>query len=98
MRVSRAFAIQRCRAATEKGGVAPAEAYVLRFRLVHDFRDFPLLDPYLPRALLPGDWGGECAAHLFHTYHDLLADPADRYVEAVLAEAPRASPALSGSD
>ena len=58
-----------------------------RFRLVHEYRDFPLIDPYLPRALLLKNWAGECAAHLFRTYHDLLATPAARYVESVLAEA-----------
>jgi len=81
----------RCRAASERGDVSDAEFYVRRFRLVHEYRDFPLVDPYLPRELLPPTWGGECAAHLFRTYHDLLSSPANRYVEAVLASEPAAS-------
>jgi len=76
--------------ASETGGIAAEEAYVLRFQLVHEYRDFPLIDPYLPRSLLPKNWAGECAAHLFRTYHDLLSSPADRYVASVLAEAPSA--------
>lgn len=88
----------RCRDAARDGRIRPEEAYVLRFQLVHEYRDFPLIDPYLPRALLPENWAGECAAHLFRTYHDLLLDPADRYVESVLAEAPRPAPALVGSE
>ncbi len=79
----------RCRDAKDTEGVSDRESYVMRFKLVHEYRDFPLIDPYLPRALLPGNWGGECAAHLFQTLHDLLSTPADRYVESVLAEAPR---------
>jgi phenylacetic acid degradation operon negative regulatory protein len=76
----------RVRDEVERGEMSDDDAYVLRFRLVHKYRDFPRMDPYLPRALLPDNWAGECAAHLFRTYHDLLAAPADRYVESVLAE------------
>lgn len=82
----------RCRGASERGDVSDPEFYVRRFRLVHEYRDFPLVDPYLPRELLPPTWGGECAAHLFRTYHDLLSSPANRYVESVLASEPAASP------
>lgn len=79
---------QRCRAET----VSPRESYALRFRLIHEYREFPLLDPYLPRELQPRDWGGECAAHLFKTLHDLLVGPADAHVDAVLADAPASAP------
>jgi len=82
----------RCREASEGGVVSDAEFYALRFRLVHEYRDFPLIDPYLPRELLPPTWGGECAAHLFRTFHELLSRPADRYVESVLACEPTAPP------
>ena len=61
------------------GRASLERCYVLRFRLIHEYREFPLLDPYLPRALLPGDWGGECAAHLFRVFHDMLVEPADRW-------------------
>jgi len=59
---------------------APAACFVRRFRIVHEYRAFPLEDPYLPRALLPSDWHGDDAARLFAHYHALLADPAERYV------------------
>lgn len=65
----------------------PRDCYVRRFQLSHGFREFPLVDPYLPRSLLPEDWAGECAAALFQSYHDLLTEPADRYVESVLDHA-----------
>jgi phenylacetic acid degradation operon negative regulatory protein len=74
----------RCRSAVGRGAVPDEESFALRFRLIHEYREFPLLDPHLPRALLPPDWGGECAAHLFRTFHDLLVAAADRHVDAVL--------------
>ncbi|TFG61590.1 MAG: phenylacetic acid degradation operon negative regulatory protein PaaX [Gemmatimonadales bacterium] len=79
---------QRFRAEHETSSISPEESFVRRFRLTHEYRDFPLIDPYLPRTLLPGDWAGECAAHLFRTYHDLLSPPAEEYVKSILASAP----------
>ena len=38
-------------------------------------------DPFLPPALQPEDWPGECALSLFNYYRGLLAEPADRFVE-----------------
>jgi phenylacetic acid degradation operon negative regulatory protein len=61
----------------------PADCFVRRFLLVHEYRGFPLEDPYLPRQLLPKDWKGDEAARLFEEYHALLTEPAERYVESV---------------
>lgn len=80
--------LRRCRPTLERDEFPPEEAFVLRFRLIHEYRDFPLRDPYLPRALLPPDWGGECAAHLFRHLHDLLSPAADRLVDEVTSGAP----------
>ena len=66
------------------GSVSPEEAYVRRFRLVHEYREFPLLDPFLPRELQPEGWAGECGLSLFHYYHDLLAEPASRFVDPLV--------------
>jgi phenylacetic acid degradation operon negative regulatory protein len=63
--------------------VAPEAAYVKRFELVHEYREFPLLDPFLPRPLHPRDWAGECAQALFQAYHALLSDAADAYIAEV---------------
>lgn len=71
----------------EAGDLSVAQAYVHRFDLVHEYREFPLEDPYLPRELLPDDWAGDCAAGLFRVLHDLLEDPAEAHVDAVLARA-----------
>ncbi len=82
---------ERCRqcgmtgakAGIHKPCTAPSDCFRRRFMLVHEYRAFPLDDPYLPRQLLPADWNGEAAARLFETYHDALAGAAERYVAEV---------------
>jgi len=74
------------KAGVHKPCTAPADCFRRRFLLVHEYRAFPLDDPYLPRRLLPAGWHGEAAARLFETYHDALAGPAERYVADVCAE------------
>jgi phenylacetic acid degradation operon negative regulatory protein len=71
-------------------GLTPREAFVRRFELVHEYRDFPLLDPFLPRALHPRDWAGECSLALFQAYHALLEASSERYLEAQVERLPRA--------
>lgn len=80
--------LERCQRRADSGGLFPEECFVERFRLTHQYRQFPLADPFLPRSLLLPDWAGDCAAQLFERYHDLLTEPADRYVDSVLEEAP----------
>lgn len=75
---------ERCVKALDAGSLTSSDAFVRRFDLVHEYREFPLIDPYLPRSLLPDDWAGECAAGLFRALHDLLAEPADRFLNEVL--------------
>jgi phenylacetic acid degradation operon negative regulatory protein len=62
--------------------------FVMRFQLIHQFRRFPLEDPFLPRALLPEPWGGDRASEVFLSLHDRLVGPADRWVADLLASAP----------
>lgn len=78
--------LDRCREVKSGGpdAVDPRTAYVRRFNLVHEFRQFPLRDPFLPRPLQPENWAGECALALFNYYRDLLAQPADDFVESIV--------------
>ena len=74
------------------GEVASAQppverCFALRFDLIHEYRRFPLEDPYLPRTLLPEPWAGDEAAAVFRDLHDRLVGPADKHVDSVLAEA-----------
>ncbi len=81
------------RAGIHRPCTEPADCFRRRFRLVHEYRAFPLHDPYLPVALLPGGWHGHDAARLFETYHDSLAAPAERYVAGVCREGDAAAAA-----
>ncbi len=65
---------------------SPADCFRRRFLLVHEYRSFPLHDPYLPAMLLPDDWYGADAARLFERYHDALEGAAERYVAEVCRE------------
>lgn len=76
------------RRALRAGSLVPEDAFVRRLELIHEYRDFPLVDPYLPRALLPERWAGDRAVPLFERYRELLAGPADRWVDSVLASEP----------
>lgn len=79
-------AFERCPERLSAGRWTPRDCFMRRFRLIHEYRQFPLMDPYLPRELLPADWPGEAAAELFRSYHALLAEPAERYVAQVCEE------------
>jgi phenylacetic acid degradation operon negative regulatory protein len=76
-------------------GVIAKTSFALRFRLIHEFRRFLMEDPYLPRTLLPDDWAGDEASRLFYDLHEILAPPADSYVDSVLEVAPNRQ--LTGS-
>lgn len=78
---------RECERELARGEISAETAFVHQFDLVHEYREFPLIDPYLPRELLPADWAGDCAAGLFRSLHDLLAEPAERHVDTVLAGA-----------
>jgi phenylacetic acid degradation operon negative regulatory protein len=45
------------------------QALVAQIRLVQEWRRFPLLDPGLPRELLPPRWSGNRAAEIFRERH-----------------------------
>ena len=54
------------------------QALVAQVRLVQEWRRFPLLDPGLPRELLPPRWSGTRAADVFHERHEAWAPRARR--------------------
>jgi phenylacetic acid degradation operon negative regulatory protein len=69
-------------------GLELPECFVQRFMLIHEYRSSPYVDPNLPLELLPDGWLGHKAMQLFQQYHDLLSEPAEAFVDAVLAKAP----------
>ena len=62
---------------------SPEGCFVRRFQLVHEYRAFPMEDPFLPASLLPEGWKGEEAARVFEVYHAVLADSAECYVSQI---------------
>jgi phenylacetic acid degradation operon negative regulatory protein len=84
-----------CRAAGRNAAVGldgrpclqPQDCFVRRFELVHEFRRFPAIDPFLPAELLPESWLGAAAARVFDTCHRILSPSAEAFVAATCAAA-----------
>ncbi|RJQ86855.1 PaaX family transcriptional regulator [Amycolatopsis panacis] len=74
---------------TEFGGcpreLPDAEAFVVRTRLVHAFREFPSLDPELPAELIPAPGRRAAAVELFHDRYRTLAPAAQRHFDRALS-------------
>lgn len=77
-----AYVDHRRRLASGEDG-PDVECFVQRVLLIHEYRKFPFSDPQLPRELLPDGWLGDEAAELFHAYHALLGQRANRFCDAV---------------
>jgi phenylacetic acid degradation operon negative regulatory protein len=65
--------------------LADQDAFLVRTRLVHQFRGFPLIDPELPEALAPVSGPRSRAAGVFHELYAGLADASQRHFDAVTA-------------
>jgi phenylacetic acid degradation operon negative regulatory protein len=70
----------------QNGEISDEECFIERTHLLHDYRKLLLLDPFLPKELLPERWNGHHAALLFHQYNKILAAPSNRFFEAVFQE------------
>ena len=66
------------------GECSDQDAFVIRSRLVHEWRKFLFRDPGLPPELLPADWDGDNAARYFDAEAARLLPGARRYVDACL--------------
>src|SRR4051794_22051872 len=60
--------------------------FIERANLVHEYRKFLFIDPFLPKELLPERWNGNHAALLFNQYYKILAGPSSRFFEKVFLE------------
>ncbi len=78
---------KRYRAFVDAFADAPArtdrQAWQLRTRLVHTFRQFAFVDPELPEDLLAAPEGRQAAIELFHRRYPALAPAAQRYFDEV---------------
>ncbi|HWB57659.1 MAG TPA: PaaX family transcriptional regulator C-terminal domain-containing protein [Gaiellaceae bacterium] len=75
----RAFELAFRRHAGRGNGLVDGEAFLVRTRLVHAFRQFPSLDPGLPDELVPTNGHRAGAVALFHDLYATLAEPAGRH-------------------
>lgn len=66
--------------------VSDEECFIERANLVHEYRKLLYIDPFLPKELLPKRWNGNHATLLFNVYYKMLAEPANRFFEAVFQE------------
>ncbi|HEX2110257.1 MAG TPA: PaaX family transcriptional regulator C-terminal domain-containing protein [Gaiellaceae bacterium] len=74
----------------EDDGLADREAFLVRTRLAHAFRQFPSLDPELPDEVAPTNGHRERAVAIFHALYGSLAPPAQRHFDAATGSpAPR---------
>lgn len=63
------------------------DAFMVRTRLVHLFREFPVLDPELPEELEPLVRARARAVEIFHSLFSSLGEPSQRYFDSVTAVA-----------
>jgi phenylacetic acid degradation operon negative regulatory protein len=73
-----------------RGEVAGTEALVSRTELMNAWCEFPILDPELPKEVLPSRWPRPEAQHVFAASYDALGPPAQaRFQEILAAHEPR---------
>lgn len=92
--------VGRYRSARLRARLSDRDAFLVRVHVVHRFRRFPFYDPGVPEELLERRTPRREAVELFHRVYDSLAEPAQRYFDAVMREAgPRvvAADAVAGA-
>lgn len=62
----------------------PRDCFHIRTLLIHEYRKVHLLDPQLPRPLLPPDWAGNAAYELCRRLYRQIAARSDEYVQSML--------------
>lgn len=65
-----------------------AAAFVGYAEMVHDWRQFPYLDPGLPEELLPAEWPGTSARALFNDFRQEVLPLAMRFAESIVQARP----------
>ena len=60
----------------------PAQCFLLRTLLIHEYRKIHLRDPMLPAELLPSDWVGTDAYHLCRSIYERVAALAEQHLSA----------------
>jgi phenylacetic acid degradation operon negative regulatory protein len=65
--------------------LAPADAFLVRTLLIHEYRKIHLRDPLLPPSLLPADWPGTAAYDVCRLVYERVFRAAERHLSQVAA-------------
>lgn len=71
------------RRASARRALSDADAFLMRTRMLHRFREFPFRDPELPDAIAPGRARRTRVVATFDEVYERLAEPADAHFDAV---------------
>lgn len=71
----------------------PQHCFHMRTLLIHEYRKVHLLDPLLPKRLLPGDWAGGSAYELCKNLYLGIAERSDQFVQSMLSTSSGVLPA-----
>ena len=71
----------------EQENLQPADCFLARTLLIHEYRKLLLRDPQLPDELLPGDWEGRAARQLCRNIYRLIYRSAEAWLNATLETA-----------
>jgi phenylacetic acid degradation operon negative regulatory protein len=67
--------------------LSPADSFVVRTLLVHEYRRIVLRDPRLPTALLPDDWAGGRAYTLCQSLYARVFAASETHLHSVVSDA-----------
>ncbi|MEE9102730.1 phenylacetic acid degradation operon negative regulatory protein PaaX [Pseudomonas nitroreducens] len=71
----------------EQDNLQPADCFLARILLIHEYRRLLLRDPQLPDELLPGDWEGRAARQLCRNIYRLIFAKAEEWLNSNLETA-----------
>jgi phenylacetic acid degradation operon negative regulatory protein len=83
--------VGRYQSVRERQRLTDRDAFLVRTRVVHRFRQFPFHDPGLPEELLGRPTPRREAVALFHHVYESLALPAQRHFDFVMSDGPPAT-------
>ena len=75
------------RALSPRPEIAEKSAFLVRTLLIQEYRKILLRDPWLPPALLPGNWHGSAAYQLCRNLYRAVQAPSDVYLDAAMETA-----------
>lgn len=75
------------RALSANPAISDQSAFLVRTLLIQEYRRILLRDPWLPGALLPGNWHGSAAYQLCRNLYRAVYAPADAYLDGSMETA-----------